>query len=109
LGAGAVVTRTIVIALVLLAASPAQALDNRTPAERDRLIGRCISEYGAEHADRCVQAIDPTAAARRAHRDYYRRDRQDELARERRCWEDPTIINPRSCAEGVPPVRSRRP
>ena len=81
----------------------------RTPAQKRALIGKCIAEYGAEHSDRCVEIIDPGAAARRAYRDFHRRDRRDGLARERACWEDPTIINPRSCSEGAPPVRSRRP
>jgi hypothetical protein len=89
-------------------AVPALAAEPRTPAERDRLIAKCIGEYGSEHSDRCIEIIDPTAAARKARRDYFRPDlRQDELARERGCWSDPAIINPRSCSEGTPPVRRR--
>jgi hypothetical protein len=98
------------IALAMAAvAVPALAGElHRTPAERDRLIGRCIAEYGAQWADRCVQIIDPSAAGLRARRDFLSRSEQlRELARKRECWEDKTIINPRSCAEGLPPVRSR--
>ena len=98
----------IVLAAVLAAsAAPAPAAE-RTPAERDRLIGKCIAEYGPEHSDRCVEIIDPAAAARKARRDYFRPDlRRDELARERGCWSDPAVVNPRSCSQGAPPVRSR--
>ena len=79
----------------------------RTPAQKRALIGKCIAEYGAEHSDRCVEIIDPDAA-RRAYCDFHRRDRRDRLARERGCWEDPTIMNPRAGSEGAPPVRSQR-
>ena len=98
----------IILAAVLAAAGPVLAAEPRTPAERDRLIGKCIGEYGSGWSDRCVEIIDPAAAARKARRDYFRPDlRRDELARERGCWSDPAIVNPRSCSEGAPPVRSR--
>ena len=77
----------VIIALVVAGSGPALAAElRRTPGERDRLVAKCVSEYGAEHADRCIQIIDPDAVARRAYRDFYRHYRQGELERERICW-----------------------
>ena len=105
------VVKRAALALVLVLAVPPALADQpiRTPEQKRALIGKCIAEYGAEHSERCVEIIDPEAAGRRAYRDYYRRDLGDELARERHCWNDPRIINPRGCAEGLPPVFSRKP
>jgi hypothetical protein len=105
---GKAMSRTAVAALVLaLVATPAVGeRPRRSPSEKRDLIGRCISEYGLEHSDRCVEIIDPDAAARRAYRDYHGRDRE-RIERERRCWEDPRIINPMACSRGADPVMRR--
>jgi hypothetical protein len=85
------------------AALPALAeLPYRTRHEADRLISRCISGYGEEHADRCVEIIDGARArAGRARRDYW--DRHDywdrrEIERMQRCLDDPGVVSPRLCA-----------
>lgn len=72
----------------------------RTRHEADRLISRCISEYGEEHADRCVEIIDGARArAGRARRDYW--DRRD-IERMQRCLDDPGVVSPRLCARRWP-------
>jgi hypothetical protein len=39
--------------------------------EADRLITKCIDQYGEEHSDRCVEIVDGARArANRARRDY---------------------------------------
>ena len=85
---------------LVLAAPPAMAdRPVRTPARTRALIGECIAEHRAGHADRCVGTIGPDAAARRAFRDH-RRDRRDGLARERECREDPPAVSPRALPGG---------
>ena len=68
--------RRAALALALVLVAPPTAADQsiRTPEQNRALIGKCIAEYGAEHSDRCVEIIDPDAAARRAYSDFHRRD-----------------------------------
>ena len=92
---------TILAGLLIMSAAPATADPGPlTPAERDRLIAKCIASYGIEHERRCVEIIVPHAAGRRAWRRYQR----DGFTTERDCWTDPDITNRRACARGAAPI-----
>jgi hypothetical protein len=102
-------TRTAIIALALVVSSLPALSDERggrSRQEADHLISKCISEYGREHSNRCVEIMDsPRARANRARRD----DHQDrEVERLRRCLDDPAVIDPRSCARNTIPYGGRR-
>lgn len=77
-------------------ASPALA-DHATrhTMDRDKLVARCIREYGEAHADRCVEIVSPSSVGRRAIIDYHTRRRID--------CDDPRVMNPLACAMGAEP------
>lgn len=90
--AGAIASAT----LPALADSPPY----RSRHEADRLISKCISEYGEEYSDHCVSIIDGARArAGRARRDYWERRDTEHL---RRCLDDPGVVSPRLCARRWP-------
>lgn len=94
--------------VVLAVAAPAAADEILSPDQRAQRYERCIHDYGQDDAERCLELTHPGIRTDSAIHDYFLRDREAELQRERRCWDDPRILNPRMCSEGHAPVFSRR-
>jgi hypothetical protein len=92
---------------LLSSLSPALAGDRpMTQRQIDERIAGCIRDYGERYRDRCVQIMeDPSAIGRRARQGYEWRRLEDEIERERECWDNPRIVNPRACFEA--PARNR--
>lgn len=94
-----------VIAMALLGGviSPAHADQPHRSRHADEVYRSCMSQYPGgwrserEWSDECLEIAYPHVPARRALRDYYRRNGAQVEQERRRCVEDPHELNTSKC------------